>query len=478
MRLIGGNISDTPVKEIGDGSAFSVAAASGTPPLLGLGSFSSLSSPISASGWERPHNNGVGFAPLIGTFGQNYVLINSGNTIVWACVRESDDEVYLATIPVSSGTLGTPTAAQDKSGDFTTSTTGHICVMKDPASENKVIVMLFSDVSTRRIEMGCYTVSGATFTKVGSIQTHVLATDSLAAFDNMSCQLHSDGNTGVVTCINNTSTNQVQCIPFNHTSNQTFGTAVASGITQQSSATVYFTSTLIGSGGEVITFNGKNRILEWTLTTGSTPSVAFHEDHSTVELGTMWNIYTGIPAREAGNQTLLIQLDEPEDVGQCCMLQRYGGMVMRFSGVTKGKHRYKAASRGASTDAYPWGFRDIENVGGAVSGLAGDMSRFIKIDEIGGWCRGVVMTMGPYVPSGTYAGAYGPTSMTAANVHVRSGSIYFSDDLVTTANFYAGVPYSGQMHTLYSGGNIIVLGQHYTSTTSPDSYMTCPVTIT
>ena len=37
MRLIGGNISDTPVKEIGDGSAFSVAGASGASSVLEQG---------------------------------------------------------------------------------------------------------------------------------------------------------------------------------------------------------------------------------------------------------------------------------------------------------------------------------------------------------------------------------------------------------------------------------------------------------
>ena len=34
MRLVGGNISDTPVKEIGDGSAFAVGGSSDSAPAL------------------------------------------------------------------------------------------------------------------------------------------------------------------------------------------------------------------------------------------------------------------------------------------------------------------------------------------------------------------------------------------------------------------------------------------------------------
>ena len=56
MRLVGGNISDTPVKEIGDGSAFAVGGGSGAPALVEIGTVPAAGTSLtninhSYSGW-------------------------------------------------------------------------------------------------------------------------------------------------------------------------------------------------------------------------------------------------------------------------------------------------------------------------------------------------------------------------------------------------------------------------------------------
>ena len=63
MKLIGGNISDSPVKNVHDGSAFSVGgAAAGMPDHVAISAWGSGQGPISATNWSHGHNNGAGFA--------------------------------------------------------------------------------------------------------------------------------------------------------------------------------------------------------------------------------------------------------------------------------------------------------------------------------------------------------------------------------------------------------------------------------
>ena len=50
MKLIGGNISDTPVKEIRDGSAFHVGGSAADPAVVAIGTWGSAAA---VSGWVQ-----------------------------------------------------------------------------------------------------------------------------------------------------------------------------------------------------------------------------------------------------------------------------------------------------------------------------------------------------------------------------------------------------------------------------------------
>mgnify|MGYP003651796560 FL=1 len=463
MRLIGGNISDTPVKEVGDGSAFNVGGGGGgTPALHTLGSWGAAQGPISATGWEDGSSNGSGLH--LGGFGasKDYCLMHGGATYVMAHLRDSDDEVYLGTIPISGGTLGTPTAAQDMSGDFDNPTSGSIIVLADPSDSDVIIVCMFSARSTHKCQIAAYTESGGTFSKVSSVITHNMATNAVAALSGHCMQLHpTDGNSGAIICVDNSSTNNLVCIPFNHSTNAKFGNAVASGVTQ----TVGIQTSMMMGATEILACCGLNRWLEWTLTAGSTPSVVFAEDHSGVNLAADWNTNEPEPKRPNHEGNYLIQLDEPGDFGQCAKLGAVA-FPRTFSGVTDGVHELTSTHLGAAS------YQDykIFHKPSPLTRPHNDMSRYIKIDEVAGWCRGFIISCGAWASD-----RYTPTAIYAMNVHIESGGVITSETITTTTNIQPQNVYGGNMHCFYSAPYITVMCEDADSTTSADQYASIEV---
>ena len=462
MKLIGGNISDSPVKNVHDGSAFSVGgAAAGMPDHVAISAWGSGQGPISATNWAHPHNAGAGFSSGGRESAKDYCVLGDGTTIIMVQVAEADDEVGVGSIPTSSGVPGTPTAAQILSADFTTSSSGGIQVFADPGRADGIVIILFSENSARKIEIGHYTLSSGTFSRVGSIISHTLASDSFDAFNNAAVTLHpSDGNSGVIIFTNNTSTSQVQCMPFNYASNQKFGTSVASGVTAGNAN--QYGQVIIEPTGEVVAFCNANRILEWALTTGTTPSVAFAEDHSLGSCGSSWHQSQGQWPKRPQTGSSMVQLETPTDPGEAMIGGVYGGVENYFSGVTAGKHNPLSANPQTNPPLF--------QLPGNTWSWTGELSRFNKVDEVNGWVRGVQISAGLYSSS-----RYTPLYACPVMVSPEAGWAVYGD-VISSTNVEPRRPLRGIMNSVLIDNILTVFVTDGDNTTSPDMYMSLTVT--
>ena len=181
MRLIGGNISDTPVKEVGDGSAFNVGGGGGgAAALLTLGSFSSAST---ATGWDS-------IAPFA-TFGANHpgnvahcYLADDIAVYVW---RSSADNKVKASV-VTFDSNGDPTSGTEQDlSDFTTS--ANAPVMVERVSDSRVIICNTINTSVQTFEVRAYDISGSTFTGGDAKQT-ISASATTYAYNHQFITMH------------------------------------------------------------------------------------------------------------------------------------------------------------------------------------------------------------------------------------------------------------------------------------------------
>jgi hypothetical protein len=456
MRLVGGNISDTPVKEIGDGSAFSVAGASGASSVLELGAFTTPADQ-GASGWEA---GASGRANVSTTHGSGHTLtyevLREGSLVLMVHIRESDDKLYSGSIPVSSGVMGTSTTAVDLSGHFTDNDGAATILIHaniDPLVTDGVVIAKFHGTSTRHVEVGYFTIAAdGTPTKVGSIINHNYATNVAASGYLQGLTLSPDGNTGIIWLQNNASTGQLQAIPFNFKTNQGFGTAVATGVAIAGSSNALSTTGLIdGTTNKAISVTTSNRIHEWLLSPGSTPSIAHVEDHTGAALSGRWTKnFRGISGQSRGLNTGYLQKATPDDVLQFCALGESGEFIS-FSGVTLGKHNKAAPSQIRPT---------YKNWVGASTTWNQGTEQYVHYDfsTDGEWSRGFICNVGAWNGTG-----YPPTIAAPMNIHIASGSIYQPGDVTPReiASFGSQTLNRSMMCWMVLGDNLYGLCENY-----------------
>jgi len=421
MKLIGGNVNDVPVKSIRDGSAFGVAAAAGgggVPSMLTLGSFSTPVS-VAVTGWGKPASarSALG-TTLAAGHTCSYEILREGSLLFMLHIRDSDDKLFSGSIPISSDLLGTATTAVDLSGDFTdndAAATFWIGVNTDPLVTDGIIIAKFHQTSVRHVEVGYYTIAAdGTPTKVGSIINHNLATDSAASSYCPGLSISSDGNSGIVWCINNHSTNQLQAIPFNFKTNQGFGTAVATGVTLDDGSQSRSTQGLIdGDTNKVISRSAGNRIHEWVLAPGTTPAISHTKDHSLAASQGIWAANFGHGPGTLGTRNGFMQKETPDDVLQFVLITDQ--LTDSFSGVTHGSHRAKWNSGAQNLP-----FRDQPAAVPAWNGQTGQYVHH-SFSADGEWTRGFIGNCGQWRES-PYG--YPPMRATAVNIHLQTGLVY------------------------------------------------------
>jgi len=464
MRLVGGNIGDAPVKNVRDGSAFAAAGGGGgVPSMLTLGSFSTPAS-IAVTGWGKPASTrGALGTTLAAGHTLLYEILREGSLLFMLHIRDSDDKLFSGSIPISSDVLGTPTTAVDLSGDFTdndAAATFWIGVNTDPLVTDGIIIAKFHQTSVRHVEVGYYTIAAdGTPTKVGSIINHNLATDSAASSYCPGLSISSDGNSGIVWCINNHSTNQLQAIPFNFKTNQGFGTAVATGVTLDDGSQSRSTQGLIdGDTNKVISRSAGNRIHEWLLTPGTTPAISHTEDHSLAASQGIWLANFGHGPGTLGTRNGFMQKETPDDVLQFVLITDQ--LTDSFSGVTHGSHRAKWLS-GAQNLPF-------RNQPGAVPAWNGGTGQYVhhSFSADGEWTRGFVGNCGLWNGSG-----YPPMKATAVNIHIQTGHVYQEPNAVV----YEGVAGWGPntlnrslMQWMVLGDNLYCLTEDHSNLTVHD----------
>jgi hypothetical protein len=441
MRLIGGNISDTPVKEIGDGSAFNVGGGSVMPSLPSLGTPGSITT-VTATNWVT-HAGGQS-SSFNGAFVSGTVKLSDTLEVhVWN--SGAAGKIWAASVPYSSGSVGTPNAAQDLSADFTDYASGPVFLIKNSASQ-VIIVTMRTAATTRQIEVGTYNVSGATFTKVGSISTFSTATNATAALQGFGVCRY-DSNTIVMTCMNNTSTAQLQMVACNTVSNQGFGTAVASGLAYATHVVVESTVVYRGEGleaGNIFTISAAGRILEWSCTPGSTPSVAFVEDHAGEILGyddyttqSYWQRYAQCIPAGGGVGGHIVHLETPNNPGEVMV---FGNSVNAWGGedrpITEDAHRLGA-----------------QNVYGTMAAWQSITPYFLPFDEDGQYIRGVLICFN----------SAQNLSLIPCVLHPGTGGILPGEPVVTT-NMKNGNVWRGASATYdSSSGKLTVWSVHNNS---------------
>lgn len=164
MRLIGGNISDTPVKEIGDGSAFNVGGAASSPDAVTLGAFGSATA-ITATNWSQCDTN----------VSTDWVKMSS-TLLVNVTRKITSYELYIGGIDLTSaGEISTIQNAQDITSDFTVQ--ARVTVMATRLTDTRIVVCVYKNTSPTGFEFQTYDYSGGTFTKHGTKLTYTPGTD-------------------------------------------------------------------------------------------------------------------------------------------------------------------------------------------------------------------------------------------------------------------------------------------------------------
>lgn len=158
-KLIGGNISDTPIKDISDGSAFSAGGGGGVSPKT----LSVATTATSISGWDKPW-------PGMFTRGQQggtaHCKLDDSNWIfVW---RSITDNKVKAAIITFDGNNDPTFGSQTSLTAFTDSTKGPVWVNR--VSDTRVLIMSAVEISTYiNYQIQVYDISGTTITAASGL---------------------------------------------------------------------------------------------------------------------------------------------------------------------------------------------------------------------------------------------------------------------------------------------------------------------
>ena len=467
MRLIGGNISDTPVKEIGDGSAFSVGGGAGDPDTLTIGTPTSAAV-ISGTRW-----GGCALTANLTPAGYwraaQSIQVDT-RTIVRLWREVSSNDVHLGVIQLDSdGSFSAVVAANDLSSDLGSVAAPMLLRLISTSGSNdgvcRVLICAPTIASARQHRFAVYDIdaSGAT-TIHGAVQSKATTNDSshnaVQGLDFVVC----DEDYGIYFALDSNSTPQAACGVKMTTANQGFGSFV-NGANGSQGSNYNPDAGYLSRTTDNHVWSGGSTIREyWTLTEDNPPTVA------RTNVGT-------VSSNDSNASSWATQVGQVRMPGSTVALQTTGALVpvvdtddgavgywrfqnfqahspvsnIKFYNITPEDWR---SSRVFSSAAYPLG-----------SGHSYD-NLFAPVDYVGEWIRGVGVvqngTTGLHlipinVNAKTYAINYGVLVATtvitphAANTGCHLEAFYstlgghlniFCDDTSGAAPSYFEVPIS------------------------------------
>ena len=276
MRLIGGNISDTPVKEIADGSAFNVGGTVAAPSLSTFGTGSSQGSEI--TGFTGPTNMlpramcnvkwadnsfGMFWIDRLTIFELWYIHIETNADGTFKSAGTAVDVSTLASFE-------TPTGSTKVNGGFE---------VKKLSASRVVVQIAVPSSSAFKVHWATFDKDTDTLAQEGSTLTYNTAYDNLQAFVGFGMAVVN--STTVLGIFRDSATETIQTLhPITAAGTLAKGTSVATGTISNTGSWVNSNQSIgwtDSSGvtwfaGLGITTNGN--IIKATVTPGSTPSVA------------------------------------------------------------------------------------------------------------------------------------------------------------------------------------------------------------
>jgi hypothetical protein len=195
MRLVGGNISDSPVKEIGDGSAFAVGGSSSEPPsLIDFGTPGTAATFSNIGGCTT--NMGYGHSPARSIGGKNMDICVWSPLSTSVFYVDSTDSHKLKHVRLSfnaDGTLASEGAEQDLNSLMAIGTNKDmICVNK--VSSTRCTLTRFKEASTTAFIVACLDLSGDSVSLHGALQTRTTTWNSTLAFVGGACTVLLDSD--------------------------------------------------------------------------------------------------------------------------------------------------------------------------------------------------------------------------------------------------------------------------------------------
>ena len=175
MRLVGGNISDSPVKEIGDGSAFAVGGA-GVPDFVGLGTWSSASA-ISASNWSQAALSSALVHSAM-YHSPTQLTRMSATSLLRSWVETSSGDCMVGEIVLNAdGTVASVATANDLSSALSSQLTQFI-VRKVPGSSTRIVISRPLNTSPLSHRFATYDLSSGSLSLHGAVITKAATTNS------------------------------------------------------------------------------------------------------------------------------------------------------------------------------------------------------------------------------------------------------------------------------------------------------------
>jgi hypothetical protein len=271
-KLIGGTISDTPIKNIGDGSAFS--AGGGGADLVTIGSFGTDAVITGWHGTDGLHSLGGGPTPSMLSV---FRFADNDYGAIWRSY--SDNEVKYGHITFDGS--GNPTfgTMQDLSGTFNAST--DTPVMARGVSSTRCVVLNPVNTSARRFEICAMDQSSDTIVVHGSVQSYTLPTDSQIYCRRSIGLAVYDADT-IVFSVDGIASGYLHIVPVKITNTKAIGTPVSMAVVAPEFPCKFYADPNYGSNP---IYAMQNHLYELTVTPGATPSVALTTDHGADNLG-------------------------------------------------------------------------------------------------------------------------------------------------------------------------------------------------
>ena len=277
MRLIGGNISDTPVKEIADGSAFSVGGTVPAPTLSTFGTGSALGSAI--SGLTEPYNMlprawaSVKWAD--NSFGLFWVDKTGPNEVWYIHIQTNANGTF-----ASAGTAVDVSAIAFSEPDGGSRASGGIEVKKLSAS--RVTIQLALPSSTCKVQWATFDKNTDTLTQHGSTITYNTAYNHLRTFSGFGMAVvNSTTVLGIFMDKDPYGSTMTQRLhPVTAAGTLAKGTSVDTGTVSTISPWTEISNSIGWTDSSGVTWfaglgqNASYNVIKATVTPGSTPSVA------------------------------------------------------------------------------------------------------------------------------------------------------------------------------------------------------------